>query len=332
MNTLSKALVPALCALLVAACDDKTGSTTATPPATGSVPPASGSGSTPPVPEPPATPSTPEPPAPEPSTPATPPVGGPFSYDPAGQLKLDQGGHVTGQGVADATVWDAAMRFPLRCAPAFANSQVYNPGGMVGGGFCEDANYHYPWQDNFCEKRSNPDQVSWACPAHSAIHQGQDIRAHTKCSNKGTSAANGTFWRDPSYGVYRTKYQIVAVEDAKVTYIGSYSVYLTVMQDGQVLRRYTYLHMNMDDVNSRIAVGQTVAKGQVIGTLSNQFGNNSAGHPIADQTTPHLHFEIQANIVGTDGNSHFTFVSPYTTLVGAYQRLLADGNAGDCPP
>jgi murein DD-endopeptidase MepM/ murein hydrolase activator NlpD len=124
----------------------------------------------------------------------------------------------------------------------------------------------------------------------------------------------------------------VAVEDAQVTYIGSYSVYLTVMKDGATVRRYTYLHMNMTDVRSRIALNQMVTKGQVIGSLSNEFGNDSNHHPVPDQTTPHLHFEIQTSVTGTDGNGHFTFASPYMTLVKAYQGLLASGNAGDCPP
>lgn len=330
MNTLKLVLL-VLCAVLLTACDNKTGSTSGSGPTpsadTGSSSSGTTAGSTPPAPS--GNTAT----GPVATTPsATPPVGGTFTYDPPGQLKLDEDGHSTGQGVADSAVLYADMRFPLRCAPAYANSQVYNPGGMQSGGFCDDANYTYPWQDNFCEKRSNPDQISWACPAHSAIHQGQDIRANTRCSNKGTSAANGTFWRDPDYGVYRTKYQIVAVEDAQVTYIGSYSVYLSVLKDGAAVRRYTYLHMNMDDVNARIAVNQMVSKGQVIGSLSNQFGNDGAHHPIADQTTPHLHFEIQTTVTGTDGNAHFTFASPYTTLVKAYQVLLAGGNAADCPP
>jgi murein DD-endopeptidase MepM/ murein hydrolase activator NlpD len=299
-------------------CDDKTNTTTppaTTPPAT--TPPAS----TPPATTPPAT-----------TPPASSPPGGTFTYDPPGQLKHDSHGNSTGDGVADTTIWNPAFRFPMRCAPAYLNSQVYNAGGQEPGGFCDDSNYKYPWQDDFCEKRSNPDQVSWVCPKKTAIHQGQDIRAHTMCANKGSSPGTGTFWRDPDSGVYRTKYQIVAVEDATVSYIGSFSVYLTVMKDGEPLRRYTYLHMNMTDVRNRIAVDQQVTKGQVIGTLSNEFGIGSNGKPKADQTTPHLHFEIQTTQVGTDGNAHFTFVSPYMTLVNAYQSLLATGNSGDCPP
>jgi hypothetical protein len=172
----AKLLVPALCALL-AACDDKTPpSSTTPPPSETTTPPADTT--TPPA-------DTTTPPPSEPSTPATTPVGGTFTYDPAGQLKHDEGGNATGQGVADSPVLYADMRFPLRCAPAYLNSQVYNAGGMQGGGFCDESNYTYPWQDNFCEKRSNPDQVSWACPAHSAIHQGQDIRANTRSRTRG---------------------------------------------------------------------------------------------------------------------------------------------------
>ena len=228
------------------------------------------------------------------------------------------------------------MRFPLKCAPAYPNSQVYFPAGQDPGGFCEDWHYQYPWHDNFCEKRPGADnQTSWMCPSYADIHQGQDIRANTICSNRGTDADTGTYYRSPDDHLYKTKYQIVAVDDGVISYVGSFSVYLDVLHDGQPERKYTYLHMNMDEVKNvyHIAAGVTVTKGQVIGTLSNQFHvDKTTGKPIADDTTPHLHFEIQTSASGTDGHSHFTWVSPYMTLVTAYQKLLAAGLNSSCPP
>ena len=257
------------------------------------------------------------------STPAAAP-GGSFTYDPAGSLTPAN----SGKGDADATVWDPNMRFPLKCAPAFANSQVYDDGGAEGApgtGFCDDSNYKYPWHDNFCEARGSKSQTSWMCPAYSSIHQGQDIRANTRCSNKNVT------WHRGSDGLYKTEYPIVAVDDGIISYIGTFSVYLDVERDGEPELKFTYLHMEMDKVHMLVKQGDEVKKGQVIGYLSNQFHLGSDGKPIPDETTPHLHFEIETSATGTDGQSHFTFVPPYTTLVTAYKKLLAAGNAADCP-
>ena len=259
----------------------------------------------------------------------TTPIGGTFSYDPVGQLKVDKDGNTTGTGDADATVWGDSIRFPLKCAPAFANSQVYNLGGMnYPGGWCDDANYKYPWQDNFCETRANQDQTAYVCPQKAGIHQGQDIRANTRCDNKGHSDADGTFWTDSDTKLWRTKYQAVAVEDGYISHIGTYSLYLEVTKDGEPRRNYTYLHMHLAP---GIVEGQNVTKGMVLGTVSNEFGVDSHGNPKIGQTNPHLHFEIRTVIEGTNGTAYFTFVSPYMTLVSAYQRLLAAGNDVSCP-
>src|SRR5215510_12051446 len=62
----------------------------------------------------------------------------------------------SGTGRNDTTVYFPAMRFPLEAGPAYANSQVYRPGGMHGGGGdqCASGNYSYPWRDIYCETRS----------------------------------------------------------------------------------------------------------------------------------------------------------------------------------
>ncbi len=178
----------------------------------------------------------------------------PFSFLPPGDLIEG-----SGQGVADPTVFAPGMRFPIENAPAYANSQVYNPGGYLGpgGGQCDDFNFSYPWRDNYCEKRS------WdmpLCPAGTG-HQGQDIRA-SSCE--------------------KDKHWAVATTDGTITHIGSYSVYLTA-DDGT---RYDFLHM----AAVQVEVGQEVTRGQHLGKVSNSFG----GTP----TTIHLHFNLRQNVEG----------------------------------
>ncbi len=68
------------------------------------------------------------------------------------------------------------------------------------------------------------------------------------------------------------------------------------------------MHMNMDRL--QVTEGQTVSAGQTVGYLSNDFG----GTP----TTMHLHMEFKQNIDGVG----WTWVSPYMSLVRAYERRL----------
>lgn len=98
----------------------------------------------------------------------------------------------------------------------------------------------------------------------------------------------------------------VAARAGTVTSIGSYSVYVTA-DDGQ---RFDYLH----GANIMVSEGQAVAREQRIGMVSNQFG----GTP----TTVHLHFNIKQDVTGVG----FVFVSPYMSLVGAYEDLMGLGN------
>jgi murein DD-endopeptidase MepM/ murein hydrolase activator NlpD len=96
-------------------------------------------------------------------------------------------------------------------------------------------------------------------------------------------------------------YWVVAAFEATVTTVGSYSVYLTAA-DGT---RFDYLHMSGVIVN----VGQRVKESEHLGMVSNMFN----GTP----TTVHLHFNIRQNVDGLG----FVFVPPYTSLIGAYNRL-----------
>jgi murein DD-endopeptidase MepM/ murein hydrolase activator NlpD len=194
--------------------------------------------------------------------------------------------HATGgKGFSDVSVFVPGMRFPIEQPKAFANSQVWGHGGSSGpgGGQCDAQNYAYPWHDNFCEARAYKTPM---CPAGNG-HQGQDIR--------------------PSSCV-KAHWLAVAAEAGRITQIGSYTVYLTA-DDGRMFR---YLHLQMDQLKVRI--GDRVERGQPIGYVSNNFGKTP--------TTIHLHFEVKEPVT-RDGKSLFTFVPPYSSLVDAYQRLLA---------
>ncbi len=186
----------------------------------------------------------------------------------------------SGEGRVDDVIYAPGMRFPIESAPAFANSQVYNPGGYLGpaGSQCDAVNFQYPWRDNYCEIR---DWDMPLCPAGKG-HQGQDIRA-ASC--------------DPEV------HWAVAAVDGTITSIGSYSVYLTAA-DGT---RYDYLHMGQ----VQVSVGDTVTRGQRIGKVSNEFGGTS--------TTVHLHFNLQQYVegVGTVYVPPYTsLIASYKELVG----------------
>jgi murein DD-endopeptidase MepM/ murein hydrolase activator NlpD len=232
-----------------------------------------------------------------------------FSYMPAGQLVAG-----SGEGRADNRVYVPGMRFPIEETPAYANSQVWGPGGMHGGGGsqCDTVNYSYPWWDNYCETRS------WEmplCPAGTG-HQGQDLRPATCDDNM---------------------YWCVAVDDGTITQIGSYSVWL-VTTDGT---QHRYLHMAPDSL--LVAIGDKVVRGQRLGRVSNAFGTSS--------TTIHLHYDIFQNLQGYGGvyvPPYTSLIQAYQALLtppdpdgsvdvnvedGAVSldTSVADGASGDMP-
>jgi murein DD-endopeptidase MepM/ murein hydrolase activator NlpD len=188
-------------------------------------------------------------------------------------------------GVTDDTVYAPGIRFPIEQAPAFANSQVYGHGGASGpgGSQCDAANYAYPWHDNFCEPR---DYTTPLCPSGKG-HQGQDIRPST---------CKAAVWT------------AVAAEAGTISQIGTYTVYLT----SDTGRTYLYLHMQMDKL--KVHVGDRVDRGQALGYVSNNFGSTP--------TTIHLHFEIKEPVT-VNGSTVVTRVPPYSSLIDAYQSLLA---------
>jgi murein DD-endopeptidase MepM/ murein hydrolase activator NlpD len=175
------------------------------------------------------------------------------------------------------------MSFPLEKGAAFANSQVYRPGGMHGGGGgqCDALNYNYPWRDNFCESRSWPVPF---CPTGKG-HQGQDIRP-SECKKD-------TFWA-------------VAVEDGVIAMIGTFSV--TLQTPSGILYRYLHLNKNLE-----VEELDRVKKGQRIGKVSDWFGGEA--------TTIHLHFDAKAAFELSDERM-LTFLPPYTSLIESYKKLM----------
>ncbi|SFK63491.1 M23 family metallopeptidase [Caulobacter sp. UNC279MFTsu5.1] len=294
-------LSPLVLALALGSCDDKTkpaqtgpGGEVKTPaspqpgPPTPDDPPSDGGAEQPssePIPPAPGPPAQPpSPPAPSPAT---------FAHEPAGAIPAGQG-----SGYLDRTVWSPAMCWPLQ-DDAFANSQVYGHGGgkgPAGTGQCDQANYSLPWRDTFCEARSRDNPL---CAGGGTGHQGQDIRP-AACK--------------------KNQYWAVAAETGVITDIGSYTVTLTASAAPH--RVYRYLHMQMAAL--AVKEGDTVAAGQKLGKVSNDFG----GTP----TTIHLHFELRAGAAGatTDGKPVVlhTFLPPYMSLAEAYQRKLNGGTCG----
>lgn len=199
----------------------------------------------------------------------------------------------TGEGVEDWEEYVVPMTFPVASHETYLNSQVHNPGGGVygGGSQCDATNYDYPWRDTFCELRSGANRATRNCPS-TEVHQGVDIRAGTPAI---CSAQAGT----PN-STHNT-IEVVAAEDGYISYIGSYTVNLNA---GGRIYRYMHLNMNMLDV----ALFDDVVAGDRIGFLSNSFGGTS--------TTLHLHFEIKENL----DDEGFTYVSPYMSLVRAYEQ------------
>jgi MYXO-CTERM domain-containing protein len=107
-------------------------------------------------------------------------------------------------------------------------------------------------------------------------------------------------------------YPIVASQAGTVTNIGSYSVYVTAA-DGM---RFDYLH------GGAIAVSgsQALERGDMIGMVSNEFGGTA--------TTVHLHFNLRQDVAGLGQ----VYVSPYMSLVAAYEELTGLGSSPPAGP
>ena len=133
----------------------------------------------------------------EPSTPTTPPVNARAAADAGACCAL----HSTSSAPAisrqqaarastEMSVLVPDMLFPIKNAPAVAQTQVYRwGGGIKGGDQCDTRNFTAPWRDNYCESRSTTNTTPWC--AKTGVHLGQDIRVGTPEGCKAERADQG---------------------------------------------------------------------------------------------------------------------------------------------
>ncbi|WP_245454610.1 M23 family peptidase [Bradyrhizobium sp. RP6] len=211
-----------------------------------------------------------------------------FSYRPSGDI-IPNTGYRKQSGHPDMMAY-AQIRFPLDKAPAFVRSQSYGKRDKSEGPTA------YPWRDNFCESRSFE---VWQC-AGGYGHQGEDIRA-AACPPPGEG-------REPCDPKQRA---VVAVRDA-IVIRGARDQAATLQVNSRTEHiRFRYMHMNPHALNADgVLNGRTVTEGEKIGVISNYLD-----HPAG--TSMHLHFDVQ--VFTRDG---WIWVSPYITLVSAYERLI----------
>jgi len=236
----------------------------------------------------------------------------PGSLIPGTGLKKDMGGR------ADYTVY-APLRFPMKEAPSFANSQSFNNWGdcdftgrsrrVSGKGasysckvngrplvFDESVNYAYPWRDNFCEHRNF---FVGQCPGGEG-HQGQDIRP-SNCSLFNAGADRCQPYRHEVVAAHDGMILRARKQEAVYLYINSATAHLRV--------RYMHMNPNLLDADG-IVSGKELAAGDNIGKVGN-YNHKERG------TSYHLHFDMQVPTrIG------YVFVNPYATLVASYEHLI----------
>ncbi len=211
-----------------------------------------------------------------------------FNYRPSGDIIPNTGYRKQG-GHPDMMAY-AQIRFPLEKAPAFVHSQSHGKRDKSDGPTA------YPWRDNFCESRSFE---VWQC-AGGYGHQGEDIRA-ADCPPPGEG-------REPCDPKQRG---VVAVRDAIVIRSPRDQAATLEVNSRTEHIRFRYMHMNPQALNADgVLNGRIVAEGEKIGVISNYLD-----HPAG--TSMHLHFDVQ--VFTRDG---WIWVSPYVTLVSAYERLI----------
>jgi murein DD-endopeptidase MepM/ murein hydrolase activator NlpD len=142
--------------------------------------------------------------------------------------------------------------------------------------------YAYPHRDNQCEPRK------WtvdACPSGEG-HQGNDIRANSNADNT---------------------WEVVAVEAGTVTKVTSNTT--VIVRSASSNHSVRYLHMHPNSIAAAgIRAGAQVARGQVLGKVSNIMG----GTP---NTSRHLHIDVYS---GT--NAAGAHLQIYPSLIAAYRR------------
>ncbi|HEY5216194.1 MAG TPA: M23 family metallopeptidase, partial [Pseudolabrys sp.] len=242
-----------------------------------------------------------------------------FSYFSPGSLIPNTGLKKELGGRPDTTVY-ARLRFPLKDAPDFANSQSFNNwgdcdftgrsrGALRGKGTpysCrvngrplvvdESTNYAYPWRDNFCEHRNF---FVGQCPGGEG-HQGQDIRP-----------SNCTLFNDGADRCQPYQHDVVAVHDGIILRARKQEAVYLFINTPNTHMRVRYMHMNPNQLDADgIVSGKQVAEGDVLGKVGN-YNTKERG------TTYHLHFDMQV-----PSRLGWVFVNPYMTLVTAYERLI----------
>ncbi len=261
-------------------------------------------------------------PAAEPAPIARPEKASPdFSYFSPGFLIPGTGRKPDLPGRADTTVY-ARLRFPLKDAPAFANSQSFNNWGdcdftgrsprrlgrkgmayscKVNGRtlvFDEaaGANYSYPWRDNFCEHRNF---FVGQCPGGEG-HQGQDLRP-SDCAQINQGADRCEPYR----------HTVVAAHDGMILRALKQEAVYLFMNTADTHVRVRYMHMNPKTLDADgIVSGLRVRAGDRLGLAGNY-------NEYANGTTYHLHFDMQVPTrIG------WVFVNPYMSLVAAYEQLI----------
>jgi hypothetical protein len=242
-----------------------------------------------------------------------------FTFYSPGDLIENSGWHKM-PGRVDYHVY-ARMRFPIADAPAYVKSQSFMPWGdcyhtgIVGHIGKKGAHYHcrlndkplvfdesapenftYPWRDNFCELR---DFLVGQCPGGYG-HQGEDIRP-----------ANCVLFNAEGDRCEPYQHTVAAVRDGTLRRMpGNIGVYI-VVNDRNDHVRFRYLHMNPKFMDADgLLNGRQVSQGEIIGKVAT-WGDFESG------TSYHIHFNIQVFT-----NIGWVWVSPYMTLVTAYERLI----------
>ncbi len=260
-------------------------------------------------------------------------ISGSFTYYGPGDLIPNTGWNKL-PGREDRHIY-ARIRFPIADAPAYVKSQSFMPwgdcyrGGHVGSMgkkgsvyrckvndiplvFDESAtaNFTYPWRDNFCELR---DFVVGQCPGGHG-HQGEDIRP-----------ANCVLGDKDSDRCLPYQHAVAAVRDGLIwRRAGNLGLWVVVNTPNDLVR-FRYLHMNpkMMDADGMLS-GRKVSEGEIIGRVGT-WGDYPRG------TSYHIHFNIQVFT-----KAGWAWVSPYMSLVVAYERLIGargvEITAGDPPP
>ena len=211
-----------------------------------------------------------------------------FSYRPSGDI-IPNTGYRNKAGHPDAMAY-AQIRFPLEKAPAFVHSQSYAKR----------------------DKDDRPDRLSLArqflrVPQLRGLAMRRRLwppgrghprrrlptarrRPRTLRSQAARRRRRARRHRDP-----RPKDQAATLE------VNSRTEHI----------RFRYMHMNPQALNADgVLNGRIVTEGEKIGVISNYLD-----HPAG--TSMHLHFDVQ--VFTRDG---WIWVSPYVTLVSAYERLI----------